>query len=133
MPYKSKAQARLFHHLESIGEMPKKTVSKYDKMTEFEDLPEHVKKAMGGIIHELADSSILEHPVDTTGEPHTEGEREEEHPMEYMAHGGKAHYSKGGKVHGVHKMARGGQVEHEEESEKKGVFAKHLAKKLRGF
>lgn len=83
MPYKSKAQQRLFHYLESKGEIPKKTVSHYDKMTEFSDLPEHVKHAMGGIISELADSELLEHPIDTAGDPEHEGEREE------YAHGGK--------------------------------------------
>lgn len=124
MPYQSKAQARLFHYLESKGEIPKKTVQKYDKMTEFEDLPEHVKMALGGIVSEIQDSDIMEHPRNTSGEPHTNEEEEEKKPMEYMAKGGKVH---------AYKMAHGGQVEHEEKEEKKGMFAKHLAKKMKGM
>ena len=109
MPYKSKAQARLFHHLESKGEMPKKTVNKFDKMTEFEDLPEHVKMALGGLVGALGDSELMEHPIDTSGEPHRDhmGDGEEEE-MEHHAEGGMA-------------------------GEKKGSFAKHLAKKMRGY
>ena len=71
MPYKSAAQARLFHYLESKGEMPKKTVAKYDRMTEFEDLPERVKAAMGGIMGEIAEMD-LDETLDTSGEPEKE-------------------------------------------------------------
>ena len=101
MPYKSKAQQKLFHYLESKGEMPKKTVEHYDEMTDFADLPEHIKHAMGGIISEIQSSDLLEHPKDTSGEP------EDDH-MDHSAEGGMV-------------------------KEKKGMFAKRLAEKLRGY
>lgn len=51
MPYKSAAQQRYFHYLESKGKMPKKTVEEFDRATDFEELPERVKKlAHGGMI-----------------------------------------------------------------------------------
>lgn len=48
MPYKSKAQERLFHYLESKGKMKKSVVDEYDKNTDQEDLPE--KMFGGGVI-----------------------------------------------------------------------------------
>ena len=177
MPYKSKAQQRLFHYLESKGEMPKKTVKHFDEMTDFGDLPEHIKHAMGGYIDQLADTEQLEHPIDTSGEP-AHGHRGDHYveEEEHDAHGGMVHkYSKGGMVDKAHHAfskhhhevkhkephlkdgpmhgfeephheehyAHGGMAHHSEHGKhhahggkihgKKGEFAKHLAKKMRGF
>lgn len=153
MPFKSKAQSKYFHYLESKGKMPKKTVHEFDEATDFHDLPEHVKKAHGGRMY--SEGGMVDHmqegemraphneeempdydgngahyqmgdpmdernkeelphfahggmvnydyemgnasEFDSSGEPHTEDDLEDEHPMEYMAKGGRAK-----------KMARGG-------------------------
>jgi len=42
MPYKSKAQQRKFHAMEARGEISPKTVSEFDKATNFKGLPEKV-------------------------------------------------------------------------------------------
>lgn len=141
MPYKSKAQQKYFHYLESKGKMPKKTVKEFDEATDYEGLPEHVKMAMGGMVphmehgeeeapHDmeqmpsyagsasryqmgdpsdprneemmphLAEGGIVpdynfdynkgnQSEYDSSGEPHTEFEKEDEKPMEFMAMGGR--------------------------------------------
>ena len=44
MPYKSKAQQRLFHAKEARGEISHKVVKEYDRATNFKKLPERKKK-----------------------------------------------------------------------------------------
>ena len=46
MPYKSKAQQRLFHAKAARGEMPKSTVDEFDKATNFKSLPSHKSKSL---------------------------------------------------------------------------------------
>lgn len=116
MPYSSKAQQRLFHYLESKGKMPKKTVQEYDHASDFEHLPEEADHgyAHGGMVEESYDEEMGEaHDFDSSGEPHTDDEYEDEHPMEYMAHGGR-----------VKKMAKGGMV-----AAPHPMFAKALRKR----
>jgi hypothetical protein len=52
MPYKSDAQRKYFHYLESKGKMPKSTVDEWDEASRGMDLPEHKRKKMhlGGSI-----------------------------------------------------------------------------------
>jgi len=45
MPFKSKAQARMFYAKEANGEIPKGTSKEWSEDTNFKALPEHVKKA----------------------------------------------------------------------------------------
>jgi len=45
MPFKSKAQRRKFYAMADRGEIPKKTVKKWEKHTKDKDLPEHKKDA----------------------------------------------------------------------------------------
>lgn len=46
MPYASKSQQRLFHHLLTKGEIAKSTVNEFDKATNFKTLPEKkIRKA----------------------------------------------------------------------------------------
>lgn len=42
MPYKSDAQRKYFHFLESKGKLPKKTVAEFDKASKGKKLPERV-------------------------------------------------------------------------------------------
>jgi len=175
-PYKSRAQQKYFHYLESKGKMPKKVVDEFDEATNFDKLPEQVQYAMGGRVGKLQagykqpmqhktmepsfqsderageiqygikkpphtkqakpsieqddrvgylQSGVKKAPIkkeqvqklahggmvnydyemgnadeyDSSGEPHTEFELEDEHPMEYYAMGGK-----------VKKMAKGGMA-----------------------
>ena len=51
MPYKSQAQRRLFHWLESQGKISSKKVSEYDTASKGKKLPERVKKAFGGEVY----------------------------------------------------------------------------------
>ena len=101
MPYSSKAQQRFFHYMQSKGKMPKKTVNEYDQSTDFEDLPEKVEGyAMGGMIEDDFDyEKEHEEEFDSSGEPHTNDDLEDRHPMEYMNRGGKVRgYASGGMV-----------------------------------
>lgn len=112
MPFKSKAQQRYFHYLESKGKMPKKTVNEFDEATDFEHLPE--KKtgyAYGGEVENYDEEMGEASEYDSAGEPHTEDKLEDEEPMEFMSHGGMAK-----------KMSRGGMVHNSN-------FAKALRKK----
>lgn len=150
MPYKSRAQQKYFHYLESKGKMPKKVVDEFDDTTAYDHLPEyaaahggmvphmehgeeaapHVKQGMpkygSGPSAKMQHGDEQEHMMkerlphfadggmvgmnydydmghateyDSSGEPHTEFETEDEHPMEYMSQGGRAK-----------KMAKGGMV-----------------------
>lgn len=114
-PFKSRAQQRYFHYLESKGKMPKSTVDEFDEATDFEHLP--AKKhnyAYGGMVDEPInyDEEMGEaHEYDSAGEPHTEDKFEDEQPMEFMSQGGM-----------VKKMSRGGMVN-------RSNFAKALRKK----
>lgn len=56
-PYKSKAQQRYFHYLESKGKMPKKTVDEFDDSSDFEDMPERVQMSLGGRIPDYSQGS----------------------------------------------------------------------------
>lgn len=144
MPYKSDAQRRYFHYLESKGKMPKKTVDEFDLTSRGDDLPEYVEQhaeggeagsddpyssfgknvaenagnnpdatkqisksfmAHGGMTEDEETSDYM--ADDSSGEPHTEGELEEEHPMEYMSIGGSIGNVKGGGLFG---LAKGGRV-----------------------
>ncbi len=116
MPYKSASQQRYFHYLESKGKMPKKTVDEFDQATDFHGLPEHVKKMYDGGMVEDENPDVEQGEAsefDSTGEPHTEHYKEDDEPMEYMAHGGR-----------VKRMARGGMVHN-------SGFAKALRKASR--
>lgn len=90
MALKPHAQKRYFEYLESKGKMPKK--------------PEHddaVMMAEGGMVEDEnpdEEQGEMDEFV-SSGEPHTEDEHEDEHPMEYMAHGGR-----------VKRMAKGGKA-----------------------
>lgn len=106
MPYKSSAQQKYFHYLESKGKMPKKTVKEFDESTNYEDLPEHVEKySHGGRVPEEnfdeqeGDASEYDSSGEPNTEPNTEDKLEDEEPMEYMAKGGM-----------IKKMSRGGKV-----------------------
>jgi hypothetical protein len=48
MPYKSNAQRRYFHYLESKGKMPKEEVDEWDQASKGDDLPEYVNE--GGYV-----------------------------------------------------------------------------------
>lgn len=50
MPYVSDAQRRYFHAASKRGDISAKTVHEFDKASKGMDLPEHVKKAHGGMI-----------------------------------------------------------------------------------
>lgn len=111
MPFKSQAQQRYFHYLESKGKMPKKTVDEFDNVTDFDHLPEHVKKyyrggfvkddepphesEMTGVDHSMPPGESFDYDMghasdfDSSGEPHTEFDDEADHPMEFMSKGGK--------------------------------------------
>jgi hypothetical protein len=54
MPYQSKAQQRLFHAKEQLGEIPASTVKEFDKKTDFSKLPERKKEA-----YVVAEETIL--------------------------------------------------------------------------
>lgn len=113
MPYASRAQQKYFHYLESEGKMPKKTVKEFDESTDYDQLPEHVKMAEGGMITPEDNFDWDEghaYEYDSSGEPHTEHELESEHPMEFMHKGGR-----------IKRMAHGGMVS-------RSNFAKALRK-----
>ena len=44
MPYRSKAQQRLFHAKEARGEISPKVVNEFDEATDFKSLPERASK-----------------------------------------------------------------------------------------
>lgn len=48
MPFKSKAQRRLFHALKNRGEMSQKTIDKWERETKDKSLPEYkrIKKLL---------------------------------------------------------------------------------------
>ena len=48
MPYKSNAQRRKFHAMESRGEISAKTVAEFDRASKGKKLPEKVKKSKRG-------------------------------------------------------------------------------------
>ena len=55
MPYKSKAQMRLFFAKEKAGELPEGTAKQWaDETPNIKKLPEHVKKAMLGPFEKIA-------------------------------------------------------------------------------
>lgn len=75
MPFKSKAQRRLFYALESKGELPKGTASKWEKETKDKSLPEKVafwsgfyKKAASNTFklegNEISEGPISAYPSD---------------------------------------------------------------------
>lgn len=71
MPYKSKAQQRLFHAKEARGEISKKTVDEYDESTDFSHLPEHVgkwKKGKAKMVHHSPTMPQVDHRNQTTRE-----------------------------------------------------------------
>jgi hypothetical protein len=71
MPFKSKAQQKYFHYLESQGKMPKKTVDEFDKATDFEKLPEKVKAySYGGEVESPDEEQGEAHDYASSGEPH---------------------------------------------------------------
>lgn len=56
MPYKSHAQRRLFHWLESQGKISPRKVHEYDVASKGKKLPERVKKAFGGEVYAKKDT-----------------------------------------------------------------------------
>jgi hypothetical protein len=106
VPYKSQSQQKYFHYLESKGKLPKKTVKEFDESTDYNDLPEHARDyAYGGEVQDSDDPRSFDydtghaHDYDSSGEPHTEFEFEDEQPMEFMNRGGM-----------IKRMASGGVV-----------------------
>lgn len=103
MPYKSQAQQRYFHYLESKGKLPKKVVDEYDESTDFDELPEKVPMFRGGMAHlprydfdeEMGEAS----DYDSSGEPDKEDEEEGYY------RGGRVKMSKGGMA-GMHNFAK---------------------------
>jgi hypothetical protein len=52
MPYKSRAQQRLFHHLVSQGKLAPEVAEEYDAASKGKKIPQYVKrKAFGGQVH----------------------------------------------------------------------------------
>ena len=108
MPYKSNAQQRYFHYLESKGKLPKKVVDEYDEETDFDSIPERVPAYHGGMVGHLPRYDFDEEmgeasDYDSSGEPDKEEEEEG--------------YYRGGVV----KMAKGGMA-------RMNSFAKALRK-----
>jgi hypothetical protein len=101
--YKSQARDRYFSYLESQGKMPKKMDREFGESNEYEEMPEQY--AYGGMVEEeeedLPYDYVMGHsrtPV-SSGEPNTEFDFEDDHPMEYMNKGGMIkRMSKGGMV-----------------------------------
>lgn len=94
--------------------MPKENVDEFDDDYDFSEMPEHAY-AVDGMVPENNYDYQMGHAMeyDSSGEPHTEDDLEDDHPMEYMSHGGR-----------VKKMARGGMVPHP-------MFAKAIRKQLK--
>lgn len=90
MPYKSRAQQKYFHYLESKGKMPKKVVDEFDDATkDYDDLPENMFE--GGMAvddqdHEMGPYNW--HRRNSSGEPHTNDKFDDEQDMEFMFEGG---------------------------------------------
>lgn len=69
MPYKSKAQQKLFHAALDRGEIAADTVAKFDQQTKkqkggFKALPEHVKPgSTTGARDQVSHTSLPFHPV----------------------------------------------------------------------
>ena len=94
MPYKSKRQQAYFHYLEAQGKLPKSIdINEWDDASKGEELPEHLSR--GGMIYGYGSGddahdneysfheNDVDHPMDSTGEPHTSHDEEEEKPMEF--------------------------------------------------
>jgi hypothetical protein len=64
MPFKSKAQARMFYAKEAKGEIPKGTSKEWSEDTNFKALPEHVKKAsLNKAFSKIAEALVVNPPV----------------------------------------------------------------------
>lgn len=129
MPYKSQAQRRLFHWLQSQGKLAPGVVHEYDVASKGKKLPEYVKrkKAFGGQVEAKSGTHCpaCDYPLDQVpvamdaGEgcprcgygsakevPHKAHGGEMMEPSAYRAHGGEMCPKCGHE----HKMARGGSV-----------------------
>ena len=128
MPYKSEAQRRLFHWLESQGKLSHAKVREYDKATKGKELPEYVKakrKAFGGEVEAKPEARcpVCDYPLDEIPVALDAGEAcprcgfGNAKDVPHKAHGGMIHgkYARGGEVScarcgAVHGYARGGKV-----------------------
>ena len=128
MPYKSEAQRRLFHWLESQGKLSHAKVREYDKATKGKELPEYVKakrKAFGGEVEAKAEARcpVCDYPLDEIPVALDAGEAcprcgfGNAKDVPHKAHGGMIHgkHARGGEVScarcgAVHGYARGGKV-----------------------
>lgn len=160
MPYKSQAQRRLFHALKEKGKMSPQVVKEFDEASAGEQLPQ--KLSMGGKVGQYSkakeqatgyayggevdyeddfdEQTANTHPYDSSGEPHTEDDLEDEHPMEFMSEGGMAgaddFYG-----NAPYKYAKGGMVEHLEHGDEEPAhdmehvneedFPNHAAKQMK--
>ena len=59
MPYKSQAQQRYFHYLESKGKLKKSVVDEFDQASKGKDLPK--KLAFGGMVDEGEEKQSKDH------------------------------------------------------------------------
>ena len=69
MPYKSRAQQRLFHHLVSQGKLDPKVAEEYDEASKGKKIPQYVKqKSFGGEIEAAAGARCpaCDYPLDQT-------------------------------------------------------------------
>lgn len=128
MPYKSRAQQRLFHHLVSQGKLAPEVAAEYDRKSKGVKLPQHaVRKAFGGEIYAEggARCPACDYPLDQAPVAVDAGEAcprcgfgsAKDVPTK-KAHGGEIHYGmpksqsgRGGEVmDSTMYRARGGQV-----------------------
>ena len=132
MPYKSQAQRRLFHWLESQGKLSPGVVEEYDRESKGKKMPEYVKKkAFGGEVEAKAGvhCPACDYPLDSApvaldagegcprcgyGEakdvPHKAHGGEVMEPTTYRARGGEMSCARCGEVTFVPMKARGGEV-----------------------
>lgn len=119
MPYKSRAQQRLFHHLVAQGKLAPEVAHEYDVETKGKKIPQYVKrKAFGGEVEakEGAHCPACDYPLDSipvaldAGEacprcgfgdakdvPHKASGGEVMEPTTYRAHGGEVpEHARGG-------------------------------------
>jgi hypothetical protein len=97
-PNKSNAKQKYFEYLESKGKLPKMRDQEFDDATE-----KASGYSFGGEVEDEDDNFDYDmghaEEFDSSGEPHTEDELEDRHPMEFMSRGGM-----------VKKMSRGGRA-----------------------
>lgn len=132
MPYKSRSQQRLFHHLVAQGKLAPEVAEEFDTASKGKKLPQHVKrKAFGGQIQAKAGTRCpaCDYPMDASpvaldaGEacprcgygdakdvPHKAMGGEIMDATAYRARGGEMHCARCGSVSFVPLKAMGGEV-----------------------